>query len=709
MEKIFYPESIAIWGLSNRKNNIPRLMLENLIRWGYEGRLFGIHPKGDEKHVDGIKMYQNIKDLPQQPDLAVFLLPARLIPAALREAGEFGVRRAAILSGGFNESGEEGEKLAEELMAVADAFDIRFIGPNGLTVANTANGLCLPFTPTFKAPRGGMSLITQSGGIGVFLWHLMADEHIGLAKFASIGNKLNVDEVDCIRYFGEDPETKVICLYLESITDGRKLMEAASETDKPVIIYKSNTTRAGNKAAMSHTAAISNNEEIIDAAFERAGILRIEEFDDFISAAKIFELPPMRGNRIMVMSPAGGFTVLMADLCEKAGFEFADPGEEFYKEIAKFTNAGVITLTNPLDLGDIYDPAATASIIHLVLHSDKVDGAVYLTQNPQMPKNDDVFNKMFKTDISKKVTGAIRSSRKPMASCLYGPSEIINRVKKNVTIPIFNTPESMIRIMKLQQQFHARRNEPAFTTALPDGIDMDAATSWVASHAGTHGEEALELLTAFGIPVAQNQTAATPDKAIEAAETIGYPVVMKVISPDAVHKSEAGGVLVGVNDAEAVRKGFATVQANLNDYKKGARFDGVRIMSMAGEGHDMFVGGSVDNAFGPVALFGYGGIYIEVFRDTQTVLCPSNPREITIKISRLKSSKILEGTRGKANTDITGYIDLIHRVTHLMAEFPQIKELDLNPVRVLENGSGVLALDARCRIGIGIGIVNGEW
>ena len=698
MKKIFYPESIAIWGLSNRDNNIPRLMLENLIRWGYEGRLFGIHPKGDEKHVDGVKMYQNINDLPQVPDLAVFLLPARLIPATLREAGEAGVRRAAILSGGFNETGPEGEKLAEELMAVADEFGIRFVGPNGLTVANTANGLCLPFTPAFKTPSGGMSMITQSGGMGLFLWHLMADENIGLAKFASIGNKLNVSEVDCIRYFGEDPETKVICLYLESITGGRELIKAASEIDKPVIIFKSNTTNAGNKAAMSHTAAISNDEDIIDAAFERAGILRIEEFYDFISAAKAFELPPMMGNRIMVMSPAGGFTVLMADLCEKAGFEFADPGEEFYKEIAEFTNAGVIQLSNPLDLGDIYDPASTASVINLVLHNENVDGAVYVTQNPQMPRNDDVFNKMFKTDISKEVTGAIRSSGKPMAACLYGPSRTINRVKKNVNVPIFNSPESMIRIMKLQQSYYAKRKKPAFTTALPDGIDMDAAKAWVASHPGTHGEETLELLEAFGIPVAANQTAATLDEATRAAQIIGYPVVMKVMSPDAVHKSEAGGVLVGLKDEEAVKKAFATIQANLEAYKAGAQFDGVRIMAMAGDGHDMFVGGNVDESFGPVALFGYGGIYIEVFKDAQTVLCPSNADEITTKINRLKAAQILEGARGKARADIEGYVDLIHRVSHLLAEFPQIKELDLNPVRLLEDGSGVLALDARCRI-----------
>ncbi|MCG8473207.1 MAG: acetate--CoA ligase family protein [Desulfobacterales bacterium] len=699
MKKIFYPESIAIWGLSNRENNIPRLMLENLIRWGFTGRLFGIHPKGGESHVDGVKMFKSVAELPLVPDLAVFLLPARFIPGALREAGEAGVKRAAVLSGGFNESGGQGEKLAEELMETAREFGIRFMGPNGLTVANTANGLCLPFTPAFKPPQGGMSMITQSGGMGLFLWNLMADENIGLAKFASIGNKLNITEVDCIRYFGEDPETKVICLYLESIPNGRELIEAASEIDKPVIVYKSNTTSAGNKAAMSHTAAISNNEAIIDSAFERAGIIRIQEFFDFISAAKAFELPPMKGNRIMAISPAGGFTVMMADLCETQEFEFADPGPSFYEEVAKFTNAGVINLSNPLDLGDVYDPSGTASAISLALHNENVDGAVYVTQNPQMPKDDDVFNKMFKTDISKNVTGAIRSSGKPLAACLYGPTRTINRLKKNVTVPIFSSPESMIRILKKQQLFHQKKSEPAFKTSLPRGIDMDKASAWIDSHTGTCGEESLELLEAFGIAAAPNKTATTEAEAIAAATAIGYPVVMKVISPDAVHKSEAGGVLVGLPNENAIREGFLTIQKNLESYKAGARFDGVRLMAMASDGHDMFVGGMVDDAFGPVVLFGYGGIYIEVFQDAQNALAPSNEAEIRMKLERLSSFKILEGTRGQIRSDIEGYVDLIHRVSHLMASFPQIKELDLNPVRLLADGSGCLALDARCRLG----------
>lgn len=698
MKKIFYPESIAIWGLSTRENNMPRLMLENLIRWGYKGRLFGIHATGNGEYVDGIRVYRQIGDLPQIPDLGVFLLPARLIPQALQEAGEKGLRRAAILSGGFNEAGPDGKKRAEAIMAVAETFGIRFVGPNGLAVANTDNGLCLPFLPTFPPPRGGMSMITQSGGMGLFLWHLMAEAHIGLAKFASIGNKLNINEVDCIRYFGEDPQTRVICLYLESITNGRALMKAASEINKPVIIYKANTTHAGHRAAMSHTAALVNDETIIDAAFERAGILRIHEFYDFINLAKAFELPPMQGPRIMVMSPAGGFGVLMADLCEKEGFTFADPGTAFYEAAQKLTHSGIIRLSNPMDMGDIYDPLAIARIISEVLHSDEVDGALYLSQNPPMPHTHDRFYKMFKTDISKDVTGAVRSSHTPLATCIYGPSKTIVPMTQKVHLPIFTAPESMIRSMGYQQRYHAKKKEPPFTTTPPEGIDIKAARAWVAAHPGAHGEETLELLSLCGIPVAKDKVATTSRDAMHIARTIGYPVIMKVVSPDALHKSEARGVIPDLKDDAEVQAAFATIEANLSAYKKGARFHGVRIMAMAKAGQDMFVGGHTDAAFGPVLLFGYGGIHIEIFQDTQTLLCPSHPDEISDRLHRLKSVQILAGTRGAPPSDINAYIDLIHRLSHLLAACPHICELDLNPVRLFPQGEGVLTLDARCRV-----------
>lgn len=698
MEKLFYPKSIAIIGLSSRPNNIPRLVLEKLIRWGYLGRIFGINPRSSDLHVDGIKMYKDVGELSVIPDLVFILIPARFIPDAIDSCGKAGVKWMAIPSGGFNETGEEGKKLSDLVLQKARQYGIRFVGPNGVTVANTANGLCLPFVPSFSPPKGGLSIITQSGGVGLMLWNLMADENVGMAKFASIGNKLDLDEVDFLEYFGRDPETKVIGLYLESIPRGDRLIEAASRIDKPVIILKANTTDAGKKAAMSHTAALSNNEAIIDAAFERAGITRIYHFNDFISMAKAFDLPPMRGKRIMVMSPAGGFTVMMADICEDSGFEFANPGAAFYDELKNSSNAGVINFSNPLDMGDIYDTKAYPHIFFSVMHNDNVDGAVYVTQWPEMPRGEDVFYKMFHTDLSKEVTGTILSSGKPLGICLFGLSSTISRIKQNLDIPIFNNANEMIRAFKKQYDYYAKKAEGAPVYTLPDGIDIGAAKTWIKGNTGVKGEEALELFQHFGIAIAESAVAKDSNEATAVADCIGYPVVMKIVSPDTIHKSEVGGVITGIQNAEGVRSAFENIRENLYRYKADANFQGVRIMKQAGEGYDMFIGGQFDASFGPVVSFGYGGIYIEVFHDTTNVLCPSSTREIEDKVRKLKSYKILQGARGKGTGDIPGYVAMIERVTHLLHQFPLIRELDINPVRVLADGSGVVALDARLRI-----------
>ncbi|MFV0439534.1 MAG: acetate--CoA ligase family protein [Desulfopila sp.] len=703
MERFFYPDSIVILGLSGKEKNLSRLILANLIRWGFSGRIFGVNPRADERHVHGIKMYRQVADLPEVPDLAVALVPARYVPEAVRACGEFGISRMAIPSGGFNEAGAAGRDLASELILLARQYGIRFIGPNGLTIVNTANGLCLPFTPLYPPPKGGMSIITQSGGIGLFLWNLMADQHIGLAKFASIGNKLDLDEVDFLRYFSADPETRVICLYLESITDGRALLEAAGNCGKPVVVYKANTTGAGSRAAMSHTAAISNDDEIMDAACSRAGIIRIDSFHDFISVTKAFSLPPMRGKRIMGMSPAGGFSVIMADLCDKAGFVFADPGESFYQEVSKFGNAGIINVANPLDMGDMYDPQATVDIFHLALHNEHVDGAIYINQWPRMPVGDDIFSRMFHTDLSQETIGAIRSSGKPLGVCLFGPVDTIARIKNNLSIPIFDSLEEMIRTLKIQQEFYQRQDASPCVASRPSGLRRHEAKAWLGQRRGSYGEEMLELLTFYGIPVAASSVTTNADQAVSAAGAIGYPVVAKVISAEALHKSDVGGVITDLNSADQVRAAYAAIEANLASNRPQAVFAGVRVMTMAGPGYDMFVGGRVDQSFGPVVVFGLGGVFVEILGDRELALCPTNQTEVKSKLEKLKSFATLKGARGGKPGDIDAFVDIIVRVATLLTDFPEIREFDLNPVRVFGLGAGAMVLDARLRIGERIG------
>ncbi|HPR51979.1 MAG TPA: acetate--CoA ligase family protein [Deltaproteobacteria bacterium] len=699
MEKLFYPESIAIIGLSSKQYNIPRITLENLLRWGYRGRIFGVNPGSEDVHVDGIRMFKHINELPEVPDLAYCLVPAKYVPGMVEECGVFGIKRMAIPSGGFSEFSEEGRKLADLTLANARKYSVRFVGPNGVTVANTANGLCLPFVPLHKAPQGGMSIISQSGGVSLMMLNFLLDENVGLAKFASIGNKLDLDEVDFLEYFGRDHETKIICLYLESMDRGQAFIEAAKKIDKPIVVYKSNTTSAGKKAAMSHTAAVSNDEDIIDSALERAGVIRIHNFLDFIAVAKAFQLPPMKGPRIMVMSPAGGFSVITADLCENAGFTFADMGEDFYEGLQKFSNAGVIKFSNPLDMGDIYDPQLSAHVIYSVMHSDRVDGAVFVSQRPQMPHGDDVFHKMFLTDLSKETWGTILSAGKPFGVCLFGPSRQIQQTKKYVEFPVFDSPEEMVHALAEQMKFYCRQLIPPEAEVMPANIRMDEARAWIEARSGDYGEDALELLDHFGIPVAKSMVAPDENKAVSHASELGYPVVMKVVSPDALHKSDVGGVVLGVKDARGIKENFAAIRENLLRFKEDARFEGVRIQQLAQDGYDMFVGGKYDESFGQVVFFGMGGIYIELFKDVANTLCPAGRGDIQKRLERLKAFSILKGMRGQEKGDIDAFIDLVVRVSHLLDAFPGIKELDINPVRVFPEGAGVMALDARMRIG----------
>lgn len=699
MEKMFNPESIAILGLSAKEGNIPRLILDNLLRWGYKGRIFGVHPDGSETQVSGISMYQNVEELPIIPDLAVLLIPARYVPGMVEACGRFGIRRLALLSGGFNELGEEGERLASTALAHAKTYGIRFIGPNCLALANTANGMCLPFVPIHKPPVGGFSMISQSGGLGIFQWNHLRNENVGLAKFASIGNKLDISEIEVLEYLGKDPDTRVIGMYLESVADGRALVEAARKIDKPILIYKASVTQAGQQAAMSHTAALASDEAVMDSAFKDAGIIRIHHFEDFINVIKAFELPPLRGNRLMVMSPIGGGCVMMADNCEKNGFVMADPGKAFYEDMQKRGNAGIIQFSNPLDLGDVYDMKHYAPIFHGVMHSDGVDGAVYLNQWPDMPKTDerDVFTRLFHTDVSREVIGAVRSSGKPMGAVLWGSSPTLDKIKRHLGYPLFNTPEGMIYGLAMQRDFHAKRLALEAEGSLPPAVCNDEVNRILEKYTGDTGEDFLEVLAAHGIATPENRMARSEGEAVTAADAMGYPVVLKLVSPDALHKSDVGGVKVGLADAAAVSKAFGEIRDSLKTHLPHARFEGVRVVAMADEGHDMFVGASQDASFGPVVFFGYGGVFVEVFKDVDNLICPTTAKKVEERLSSLKSHDLLQGARGGLKVDTLAFCQLIEKVSTLVAAHPEISELDLNPVRIFKDGS-VMALDVRARI-----------
>ena len=305
---------------------------------------------------------------------------------------------------------------------------------------------------------------------------------------------------------------------------------------------------------------------------------------------------------------------------------------------------------------------------------------------------------MFHTDVSKEATGTMLSSVKPLGACIFGLSSTISTIKHNINFPVFDSFEEMMIALKKQCDYHTKKRSASPDRTLPEKTDLEAAKKWIESRSGDAGEETLDLVSLFGVTAAQSGTAATAKEAAALARKIGYPVVLKVVSPDALHKSEAGGVILDVRDDDGVTAGFEAIRKGLAAHRRDARFEGVRVMRMAGDGHDMFIGGKQDDSFGPVVFFGYGGIYIEVFRDVRLLLCPAGREEIAEKLEELRSIALLRGARGRGRADIESYVDMICRVSHLLAAFPRIRELDLNPVRLPFDGSGACALDARARI-----------
>jgi len=407
----------------------------------------------------------------------------------------------------------------------------------------------------------------------------------------------------------------------------------------------------------------------------------------------------MRGKRIMAMSPAGGLGVAMADLCEHRGFAFADPGETFYRELQEIANAGIIRLSNPLDMGDIYQIDKYPLIFSHVLASPEVDGAIFVSQTPAMPtQGKDVFTAMFTTDLTLEMTGAVRSSAKPLALALYGDGQQVATLKKHCRIPVFNGLEEAISALHRQMSFHARQAGGAFQADAPQAwMPSDRGQEWLSRHDGAIGEEALEFLSFYGLANPRAEVTRSPEEAAALAESIGFPVALKVISPEALHKTEVGGVLLGIASREQAVAGFRQIQANLQHFAPGARFDGVRVIAMAGEGHDLFIGGLQDPSFGPVLFFGYGGILIEVLADVERVLCPSSRKEIREKLERLRAWRLLGGIRGQKTVDPEPFINLACTLSQVLALYPQIRELDINPVRICFDGT-LLALDARMRV-----------
>ncbi|MBW1712524.1 MAG: acetate--CoA ligase family protein, partial [Deltaproteobacteria bacterium] len=631
MRGFFYPQSVAVIGVSPRKTNLGRAITVNLIEHQYGGRILLVGPSGG--HVYGHRVHPSLDEVQEPVDAAVILTPAATVPGLVQACGQKGIKRIIIESGGFGEYDKNRHDLEKQMLAAAEKYGLRFIGPNGIGVISLENGFVVPFPRISTSLKPGeISIIAQSGGVGLTYVNFLNSERIGISKFTSVGNKLNVTENDLLEYLIEDETTRVICLYLESLTDGRRLMDLARTTDKPILIHKSNTSPASARIAASHTAALSTDEAVVDAAFKQAGIIRVRETRDMVNYLKMLTKPRLKGRRIGIVSRSGGHAVIAADACSARGLSLPQFPREFLDQFEKHFRGGVIKIQNPIDLGDLFDFTVYTSIAEAILARDEVDGLLFAhgyrgAETPQSRKFIDA------------VAETVSRFGKPLALCLLVEEEEMAHVKTQFDFPVFTSPEEAAACLKVSLEVYENglKKRPG---RRPDwDLDQDKIKALLsAERPGL--DLSLKLIQAAGIPAAPWKTASSRAEAVEAALEIGFPVALKAGSSEVSHKSDFGGVILDLADEAALEAGLEKLSRNLAQAGQ-ARPWPVVVQKMVPQGEEIILGGRQDPVFGPVVLLGLGGILVEVLGDVALRVAPLDKAEAAVMIGDLKTGRIL--------------------------------------------------------------------
>ncbi|MDX9999908.1 MAG: acetate--CoA ligase family protein [Polyangia bacterium] len=695
MRGFFEAETVAVVGVSERSDNLARAIVRNLHQFDFPGVVYLVGPRGGTAF--GRRIYRSLEEVPDTLDLVVILTPARSVAAVLEECASRGVKRVIIETGGFGEFGEEGRSLESRLKEIAREHGIRFIGPNGIGAMNFHSGLVVPFTPLENVyRRGGISILAQSGGVGLGYMHLLAGENLGLSKVVSMGNKQDVDENDLLEFLLEDEKTEIVCLYLEGISDGRRLMEIARGARKPILLHKSNIGRMSARIAASHTAAMSGDDEVVSAALKQVGIVRFHDSETLLNYLKVLPLPRLRGRRLAVVSRSGGHAVIAVDACERSGFELAELPAPFLREVEKHFRAHVIQLANPLDLGDLFDLDIYARIARETLALPGVDALVFL--HTYISRTEGLRSRqLFET-----LAALPEEFGKPVITCVATDPEELGRLRREYPMPVFADPQDAIEALALARDF---QNEKERERPVIPAVDGDrAAVGAMLGRAIAEGRdplllEALEALRAYGIPVIQSALVQTEAEAVEIASALGAPVTLKVVSADISHKSDIGGVQLNLRTEGGVRQGWSDMMALIAKHAPGAKVHGVLVQPMAGPGFELIVGGRQDATFGPMVLVGVGGIFAEVFRDISRRIAPFTRAEAERMLEDLRVAPVLRGARGQRPRDLGAVTDVILALSKLLLDFPDIAEIDINPFRVFGAGEGGLALDGRILLG----------
>lgn len=690
MRELFEPASVAVIGASAESNKVGNIILGNIIESGFQGPLYPINPRYPE--IMGLKCYPRVIDVPGPVEMAVVVVPAKFVLQVMEECGQKGVRAAVVISAGFKEVGLEGAKLERQLGEIAHRYGMRVVGPNCLGLVNTHHHLNATFAQ--EAPReGNIAISSQSGAICVVVLDWAANINIGFSKFISVGNKLDVDEGHLLEYLRDDPYTKVIGMYIEGTDRGREFLKQAELTTrvKPVIALKAGRTSSGAKAASSHTGAMSGSDKVYDAAMRQAGVVRVKNIEELFDLLQAFSTMPLpEGEGVAIVTNAGGLGVMAADACSDNGLTLAT-FEAATIERLKQGLPPAASLYNPIDVVGDADAARYDHAIRTVMDDPNVACVVALLAPTDLV---DI------SSVARTLTAFAGSSPKPIVTSFVGGKEMMAPIDmlKAAGVPNYPSPERGIRALAAMVEHRRSLDRKESHAVRPMDADHEAVRE-VISSVRSEGRlqlsegEGKRILKAYGIATPQEGIAHDLASAQKLARDIGYPVVMKVESPDIAHKTDVGGVVLNIDDDQELERSYQVMLSKVREKLPNAKVTGVSIQKMV-KGREVIVGMVRDDQFGPVITFGLGGIFVEILRDVTQGIAPLDRDVVERMVRSIRAYPMLAGARGKRPGDIPALVEIILKISQMAMEVPDLEELEMNPVMVGDEGTGVIAVDA---------------
>jgi len=693
MEYFFKPAGVALIGASSNPGKLSHGILKNAVDFGYQGKVYPVNPTN--KEILGLTCYPDITSVPDPVDLAVIVLPASRVADALTACGRRGLKAVTVISGGFKEVSSEGAEIENKCVEIARQYHMRMVGPNCVGTMDLYSGLNTTFIR--GAPdKGPIGFVSQSGAVCGAIVDLVCGKGIGFSHFISLGNEADVTETDMIEYLGQEPNTGVIACYVEAIRDGQRFIEVCRSISKikPIVLLKAGQTDAGARAVSSHTGSLAGSLSAYEAAMKQCGVIMVKTASDLVNISHALSIQPLPvNNRIAIITNSGGPAALASDSLANNNIQLANLSASTKNNLKNRLNPSA-QLSNPVDMLGGAEPAEYGFAVENCLQDNLVD-AVLVIHVPTSVVNPD--------EIAKAIGEAANNFNKPVLACIMGDYSIgqARDILSQYKIPTYQYPEQIGPVIGAMVSCHQIKVAPVeHSYPIKSGNPLPLNTMIPPLARAELGESQIRpLLAAYGIPIVHAEIARTENEAGNIAVKMAVPLAMKIVSPDILHKSDAGGIQLNINGADQARSAFLDIISNIRKYNPAAIVDGVIMEPMAPKGQEVIIGMKRDPQFGPMLMFGLGGIYVELFKDVSFRIAPFSKTDALNMIQETKAGLLLKGMRGHAPADIESVIDCIMKLAQICLDYPEIQEIEINPLLVLAEKQGAVALDARAILG----------